>query len=169
MSFLKYTGIIDYDEKTKNYYFQMEDKKDLLDKICINIPKPITEINFKQVFGKNPEIAISLLNSFLFPKTNKIKGIEYLSGELPRKIDAFPEIEYTNDFDLLRVDIFCRCTLEVENCGEKNKEDSKDNSEVGSKINDKRNINNNTYIIDLEMQIGSSTENTRRLLSYTKI
>ena len=54
MSFLKYTGQIDYDEKTKNYCFHMEDKTKYFDKIFMHIPKPITDTNFKQVFGKNP-------------------------------------------------------------------------------------------------------------------
>ena len=62
MSFLKYTGEIDYNKGTKNYCFQMEDKTEYFDKIYMNIPKPITDTNFKQVFGKNPEIAISLIN-----------------------------------------------------------------------------------------------------------
>ena len=62
MSFLKYTGEIDYNKGTKNYCFQMEDKTEYFDKIYMNIPKPITDTNFKQVFGKNLEIAISLIN-----------------------------------------------------------------------------------------------------------
>ena len=163
MSFLKYTGEIDYNKSTKNYCFQMEDKTEYFDKIYMNIPKPITDTNFKQVFGKNPEIAISLINSFLFPKTNKIKSIEYLSGELPGKIGSYPEPVNTKDYDLLRVDILCRCKLDEED----REEDSEDNSESGSKIRDNRNIDN-TYIIDLEMQIGFSNENTKRFLKYAK-
>ena len=84
----------------------MEDKTKYFDKIFMNIPKPITDTNFKQVFGKNPEIAKSLINSFLFPKTKKIKSIKYLSGELPGRIGAYPEDVNTKDFDLLRVDIY---------------------------------------------------------------
>lgn len=167
MSFLKYTGIIDYNKNTRNYCFQMEDKTELLDKIYMNIPKPITDINFKEVFGKNPEIAKSLINSFLFPKTNKIKNIEYISLELQRKIGVFPEAPNKYDFDLLRVDIFFRCTLDEERSKEENEEDSKDNSEVGSKMKNDKNIDN-TYIIDLEIQIGFSTERTRQLLNYIK-
>ena len=163
MSFLKYTGEIDYNKGTKNYCFQMEDKTEYLDKIYMNIPKPITDTNFKQVFGKNPEIAISLINSFLFPKTNKIKSIEYLSGELSRRIGAYPEPVNIKDYDLLRVDILCRCILDEED----REEDSEDNSECGSKIRDNRNIDN-TYIIDLEIQIGFSNENTRQFLAYAK-
>jgi hypothetical protein len=84
----------------------MEDKTEYFDKIYMNIPKPITDNNFKQVFGKNPEIAKSLINSFLFSKTKKIKRIKYLSGELPGRIGAYPEDVNTKDFDLLRVDIY---------------------------------------------------------------
>ena len=163
MSFLKYTGEIDYNKGTKNYCFQMEDKTEYFDKIYMNIPKPITDTNFKQVFGKNPEIAISLINSFLFPKTNKIKSIEYLSGELPGKIGSYPEPVKTKGYDLLRVDILCRCKLDEED----KEEDSENNNEDGSKIRDNRNIDN-TYIIDLEMQIGFSNENTKRFLKYAK-
>ena len=137
----------------------MEDKIQYFDKIFMNIPRPITDTNFKQVFGKNPEIAKSLINSSLFPKTKKIKSIKYLSGELPGRIGAYPEDVNTKDFDLLRVDILCRCILE--------EDDREEDSEGDSIITDNRNIDN-TYIIDLEMQIGFSIENTRRFLTYAK-
>lgn len=150
MSFLKYTGKIDYNKNEKIYSFKMEDNTEFLDKVYMNIPKPITDTNFKQVFGNNPEIAKSLLNSFLFPKTNKIKDIKYLSGELSGKIGVFPEPVNTNDFDSLRVDILCRCTLDEE------------------KNSDDNDINDNAYVIDLEIQIGFSTENTKRFLNYAK-
>lgn len=150
MSFLKYTGKIDYNENNKIYSFEMEDETELTDKIYMNIPKPITDTNFKQVFGQNSEIAKSLLNSFLFPKTRKIKSVEYISGELSGKIGVFPEPVNTNDFDSLRVDILSRCILDEKNISEKNEKYS------------------NTYVIDLEMQNGFSIENTKRFLNYAK-
>ena len=150
MSFLKYTGKIDYNKNDKNYSFKMEDETELTDKIYMNIPKPITDTNFKQVFGQNPGIAQSLLNSFLFPKTKKIKDVEYLSGELSGKIGVFPEPVNTNDFDSLRVDILSRCILNEENSSEDNENDS------------------NAYVIDLEMQNGFSIENTKRFINYAK-
>ena len=159
MSFLKYTGKIEYDKGTKNYCFYMEDEKKCFDKLYMNIPKPITDTNFKQVFGKNPEIAKSLINSFLFPKTKKIKRVEYLSGELPGRIGAYPEDVNNKDFELLRVDILCRCILDEDG--------REEDSEGDSIIIDNRNIDN-TYIIDLEMQIGFSIDNTRRFLTYAK-
>jgi len=156
MSFLKYTGKFDYIEETKNYWIQIEDMTEYFDKIFMNFPKPITDNNFKEIFWKNPEIAISLINSFLYSKTNKIKNIEFLSWELPGRIGKYSDLVNTNDYDLLRVDILYRCTLDEEK-----------NSEVGSKIIDNRN-NDNTYIIDLQIQIGICNENTRWFLAYAK-
>ena len=110
MSFLKFTG---KNEKENNYYvFGMDGyKRKTKYPEVIQIPSPITDNNFKQVFGKHEEIARSLLNSLLYPNSNDIIKVEYLPSELPGKIDEYPEEAKLYSLDSLRFDVLCKCKL----------------------------------------------------------
>lgn len=193
MSFLKFTGV-SVKEKEHYYLFKMEGKKseDYIDD-CINLPSPIIDSNFKLVFGNNPDITKSLLNSLLYPKDNNIIKVEYLTGELLQKITQFPEQVSLNSLDSIRADILCKCTLrnkfwdESQNNSEESNESEESLDEEDEKINldeeqdflskkveEENKIQNdmnkeNIIIIDLEMQIGYNTENTRIYINYAKL
>jgi len=192
MSFLKFTGI-SFKENEHCYIFEMEGKKSQKYKDdSINIPSPIIDNNFKQVFGNNPDITKSLLNSLLYPKDNKIIKVEYLPGELPGEITQYPEQVSLNSLDSIRVDILCKCTLEnkileesqndseEENGSNENQDEEDEKLDLDEEIEfsnikvekekTKQNDMNkeNIIIIDLEMQIGYNTENTRIFINYAK-
>ena len=183
MSFLKFTGVSSK-EKEHCYLFEMEGQKsqNYIDDY-INVPSPIIDNNFKQVFGNNPDITRSLLNSLLYPKDNSIIKVEYLPSELPGKIAQYPEQQNLNSLDSIRVDILCKCTLgneipdesqkdsEEKNEPEENldEEDEKlDLDEEEDFLNNKIEKENNIIIIDLEMQMGYNIENTRIFINYAK-
>ena len=183
MSFLKFTGVSSK-EKEHCYLFEMEGQKsqNYIDDY-INVPSPIIDNNFKQVFGNNPDITRSLLNSLLYPKDNSIIKVEYLPSELSGKIAQYPEQQNLNSLDSIRVDILCKCILRNEipdesqkDSEEKNEpeenldeEDEKlDLDEEEDFLNNKIEKENNIIIIDLEMQMGYNIENTRIFINYAK-
>ena len=122
--------------------FKMEGKKseDYIDD-CVNVPSPIIDSNFKIIFGNNPDITKSLLNSLLYPKDNNIIKVEYLTGELLQKITQFPEQVNLNSLDSIRADILCKCTLrnkfsdESQNNSEESNESEESLDEEDEKIN----------------------------------
>ena len=210
MSFLDYIGECTYDRNDLSYKFKMKKGKVLSQDSYINIPNPIIDNMFKQVFARNTEITKSLLNSFLYPKEENIIKVEFLPTEIPGHIELFPEPIKLNSLDSIRVDVLCKCTLrddaqiEKENkteinkineieSGEEIQEDNKEekaNEEMEEeKYEEINTINENkkeevkediqtlmdlddqkkkTIIIDLEMQIGFSNENTKRFIKYAK-
>ena len=126
MTFLEYSGQVNFEKE--HYIFKMKtkkkikrkkgkkekkqkNKKDIKKDYFISIPNPTIDNNFKQIFGKNPKITRSLLNSFLFPKDKKIKSIEYISGEIPGEIAKYPENLKRYSLDSIRVDILCKCFI----------------------------------------------------------
>ena len=183
MSFLQFTGA-NYESK-KGYVFKMEGKnKKTIYKNLVNIPSPIIDTNFKQVFAHNPEITKSLLNSLIYPNDNNIIKVEYLPGELSGKINQYPGEAKLYSFDSLRFDILCKCTL---NSGKKEKRKKKKNIKKEKEddiANLEESLKNFIYenkdedenkkeedkilIIDLEMQIGYNIENNRRFIDYAK-
>jgi len=202
MSFLNYIGECTYDGNDLSYKFKMKKGKALSLDSYINIPNPIIDNMFKQVFAKNTEISKSLLNSFLYPKEESIIKVEFLPTEIPGHIEVFPEPIKLNSLDSIRVDVLCKCTLkddaqtekvnnkindlesEEENKEDKANEEMEDekNEEI-NKINEikkeevKEDIQTHmdlddqekkTIIIDLEMQLGFSNENTKRFIKYAK-
>ena len=115
MSFLNFTG--ESRKENNNYVFVMQGfNEDISRKNCINIPSPIIDNNFKQVFGNNPEITKSLLNSILYPNDNNIIKVEFLPEELPAEITKFPEEVKFNFLDSLRVNILCKCSFRCSHC-----------------------------------------------------
>ena len=170
MSFLKFTG----DSDDENYYrlFKMENEEDYKSE-SINIPSPIIDNNFKQVFRNNPEITKSLLNSLIYPVHNSIDEVIIISGELPGKINKYPEPANTYSQDSLRADILCKCILKDEIYDEEqNNSDHQGSDDDKNQIREDGEQDNledkNIILIDIEMQIGSNTNTTRKFIDYAK-
>ena len=93
MSFLKFTG---YNElEGAHYLFEMEDKNNKLkykeyDEL-INIPSPIVDNNFKEVFAIDPEITKSMLNDAMYPESKEILELEFIQTEIPGIIVEYPQ------------------------------------------------------------------------------
>ena len=51
----------------------------------INIPSPIVDNNFKEVFAKDPEITKSMLNDVIYPETKEILELEFIPTEMSGK------------------------------------------------------------------------------------
>ena len=159
MSFLRFTGVVD--KKDSSFIFRMNKGKDLIENSYINIPNPIIDNSFKQIFGKNNEITKCLLNSILYPNEEKIEKVEFLTNDLPGRIPKYPEPLTLNSLDSIRVDVLCKCFLK----NEEFEEEGKKNNTVHMDLD---NADKEYIIVDLEIQLGFSFENTKRFIKYAK-
>ena len=137
------------------------------------------------------------MNSFLYPKDNKIKTIKYNSREIPGDITKYPQPLSLHSLDSIRVDVLCKCIMEKDNEDKKYKDE---NNKDGKNEDEENEIDDNEYeyeyeeednededekdenedeedenfennkiiIIDLEIQIGFNVENTKSFLTYAK-
>ena len=102
MSFLKYTGDV---EEIKYFKFEMNDNNIINGDKFIEVASPAIDVNFKTIFENNKEILRSLLNSLIFPETERIEEIEIL----PTIVPGYKKYYYNLDY--IRLDILCACYL----------------------------------------------------------
>ena len=119
MSFLEFTG--ENKEEDNNYLFEIKGKNNKLKykkyDERIDIPNLIVDMNLYQVFVKNPEITKNMLNNVIYPDSNEIIDLEYISTDLLSDIIfEFRQNGYGKFYflDSLKADILCKCKLKNE-------------------------------------------------------
>lgn len=138
MSFLKFTGVTYKLDDGESFEFKMSDGHNLIEYSMIELPSPIYDNSFKNIFGNKKNITKSFLNSIMYPSDKRIIDVTFLPTNLPGDITQL----YSEGSII--ADVLCKCIV------------------------DEGNGKHKVIIIDLEMQINFSKENTKRFISYLK-
>ena len=177
--FLDYTGKVDIKHNHYTFFFN---NHEISSNDYVLVCKPTLDNTFKKIFSKEPRILKTFLNDILFPKNQRIKNVEYIKTEYPRKY-------LKNAIGSIRIDVGCKCELKTENNTNYNdiifgddddnddlenridldiNENGEDEDTVYQKMENKNSKKKEDLVINLEMQKKFNKKNTQRFLRYIR-